>query len=96
MAEPAEARPGKPIPAWSLPADAVDRIALPSEWPERVTRDWALGESTGAGIRVCILDSGVEKGHSLVGDVEAAVAVSIGEDGETIVEEDDDGDLCGH
>ena len=30
------------LPAWSLPKDAVDRIALPTHWPERVTREWAL------------------------------------------------------
>ena len=53
------------LPAWSLPKDAVDRIALPAHWPERVTRDWALGGSTGEGVRVCILDSGVDADASL-------------------------------
>ena len=33
------------LPAWSLPKDAVDRIALPADWPEHVTREWALGGS---------------------------------------------------
>jgi subtilisin family serine protease len=45
---------------------------------------------------VCILDSGVEAGHPLVGEVQGAVAITIGEDGETIAEEDVEGDLCGH
>jgi subtilisin family serine protease len=91
--EPAER---EPLPAWSLPADAVERIAIPVEWPERVTRDWAWGGSDGSGARVCILDSGVEAGHPLVGDVEEAVAVVVGADGETDVVPDDEGDLCGH
>ena len=43
------------LPAWSLPAEAVDQITLPIAWPERVTRDWAWGGSTGKGVRVCIL-----------------------------------------
>jgi subtilisin len=86
----------EPMPAWSLPAEAVDRIRLPHEWPERVTRDWALGGSTGKGVRVCILDSGIEVGHPLVGEVEGAVAVEVGEDDQPVVEEDDEGDLCGH
>jgi subtilisin family serine protease len=47
-------------------------------------------------VRVCILDSGVESGHDLVGEVEQAVAVTIDADGETRVEEDEEGDLCGH
>lgn len=84
------------LPAWSLPKDAVDRIALPWQWPERVTRDWALGGSSGKGARVCILDSGVEAGHPLVGDLESAVVISIGENDEVVAEEDTEGDVSGH
>jgi subtilisin family serine protease len=86
----------EPLPAWSLPADAVERIAIPVEWPERVTREWAWGGSDGSGARVCVLDSGVESGHPLVGEVEEAVAVTVGEGGELEVVPDDEGDLCGH
>ena len=84
------------LPAWSLPKDAVDRIALPSTWPERVTREWAWGDSTGEGVRVCILDSGVDGGHPLVGGLESAVTISVGEDDEVVAEEDNEGDLSGH
>ena len=48
---------GETLPAWSLPAAASAEIGIGVEWPERVTPDWALGGSTGAGVRVCILDS---------------------------------------
>ena len=84
------------LPAWSLPADAIERIAIPLRWPEQVTREWAWGGSTGAGVRVCILDSGVEVGHPLVGDVEESFAVSLGPNDEIVVEEDTEGDRCGH
>jgi subtilisin len=87
-------KPG--LPAWSLPKDAVDRIALPAHWPERVTRDWALGGSTGEGVRVCILDSGVDASHPLVGELESAMVVSVGEDDEIVAEEDTEGDVSGH
>ena len=87
---------GETLPAWSLPNDAVDRISLPSTWPERVTRDWAWGDSTGRGARVCILDSGVEAGHPLVGGLEEAVTISVGENDEVLVEEDTEGDVSGH
>ena len=87
---------GETLPAWSLPNDAVDLISLPSTWPERVTRDWAWGGSTGRGARVCILDSGVEADHPLVGGLEEAVTISVGEDDEVLVEEDTEGDVSGH
>jgi subtilisin len=83
------------LPAWSLPADAVERITLPTHWPERVTPEWALEGSRGAGVRVCILDSGVEAEHPLVGGVQQAVAVTIDGD-EVTIAEDEAGDLCGH
>jgi len=83
------------LPAWSLPADAIDKITRSTRWPERVTREWAWGGSTGSAVRVCVLDSGVEPGHPGVGDLTNAVAIKV-RDGETIVEEDNEGDLCGH
>jgi subtilisin len=87
---------GETLPAWSLPKDAVDRISLPLQWPDRVTREWAWGGSTGKGVRVCILDSGVEADHPLVGGLESAVEVSLGEDEEVVVTEDEVGDVSGH
>ena len=84
------------LPAWSLPKDAVDRIALPGDWPEHVTREWAFGGSTGEGVRVCILDSGVDGEHPSVGRLESAVAISLDENEETVVTEDTEGDVSGH
>jgi subtilisin family serine protease len=84
------------LPAWSLPKDAVDRIALPAHWPERVTREWALGDATGEGVRVCILDSGVDASHPSVGELESAVSIAVGEKDEVLAEEDTEGDVSGH
>jgi subtilisin len=92
----AEAAERGPLPAWSLPAGGAAEIALPAQWPERVDREWAWGGATGEGVRVCILDSGVERDHPLVGRVDRAVAVSLDENDEAVVEEDPEGDLCGH
>ncbi len=88
--------PTESLPAWSLAAGAGERISIGAEWPERVTREWAWGGSTGKGVRVCILDSGIESGHPLVGELDRAVAFSRGEDEEIELEEDTEGDLCGH
>jgi subtilisin family serine protease len=94
--EPVPEEEREPLPAWSLPASATDEITIPVQWPERVTREWAWGGSTGKGIRVAILDSGVERDHPEVGEIQEAVAVSIDEDDNAVVEPDDQGDLCGH
>jgi subtilisin family serine protease len=83
------------LPAWSLPADASESIRMRPGWPERVTREWAWGGSTGAGVRLCVLDSGIEHDHPLVGPVQRSVAVRR-EGDEIVVEEDDEGDVCGH
>jgi subtilisin family serine protease len=96
MAQEPAPEPQESLPAWSLPAGEAARLPIGIEWPERVNREWAWGGSTGKGMRVCILDSGVDADHPLVGGVEGAVAVRRDDDGETIVEDDTEGDLCGH
>jgi len=83
------------LPAWSLPAAAGDSIRLASTWPAHLSREWAWGGATGAGVRVCVLDSGVELDHPLVGPVQRSVAATKTEDG-VVVADDDSGDLCGH
>jgi subtilisin family serine protease len=92
----ADPAPERPLPAWSLPAGTAEALALPTEWPGRVTREWAWGGSTGEGVRVCILDSGVEPDHPDVGELAGAVAVEVGPDEEITVVDDAEGDLCGH
>jgi subtilisin len=83
------------LPAWSLPASAEEALRVRSPWPPEVSREWAWGGATGAGVRVCILDSGVELSHPLVGEVQRSVAVTKSEDG-IVIADDDAGDLCGH
>ncbi len=84
------------LPAWSLPADALDSVRVPPAWPERVDREWAWGGSTGAGAVVAVVDSGIERGHPLVGDVEESVVVTGAPGEDPVIEEDTEGDACGH
>jgi subtilisin family serine protease len=61
-----------------------------------ISRDWAWGGSTGAGVRVGIVDSGLETTHPrLAGRVVESVAVEL-IDGEPRVVSDEAGDLYGH
>ena len=86
----------EPMPAWSLTSAAATEIGITNPLPERVDAEWAFGGSSGEGIKVCILDSGVEPGHPLVGDVSGAVVISLDEEGGPVADEDTEGDLCGH
>jgi subtilisin len=83
------------MPAWSLPAEAAEQLAMPAPWPGAPDREWAIGGSTGAGVRVCILDSGIEGGHPLVGEIASSVAVVM-QEGEPAVVDDEPRDVCGH
>jgi len=83
-------------PAWSLPAEDTDSIGLPMVWPDQPTREWAFEGSTGRGVKVCILDSGVDRDHPLVAPVASAVGIELGENEEIRVVPDELGDVCGH
>jgi subtilisin family serine protease len=60
---------------------------------------WAWGGSTGAGVRVAIIDSGIEVDHPALGgcvDVDAGVAIHLTADGEVVEEAGPHDDLFGH
>jgi subtilisin len=63
-----------------------------------LTREWAWGNATGANIDVAVIDSGIEAGHPLVGDVASAVALTYDAslEGSVRREEGPHDDLFGH
>ncbi|MFO1540126.1 MAG: S8 family serine peptidase [Chloroflexota bacterium] len=84
------------LPAWSEPfigdrADLVRPVRL-----AEVTRDWAFAGARGAGVRVAVIDSGMETDHpALAGRVVESVSVDLsGEEPEVVP--DNAGDLYGH
>jgi subtilisin family serine protease len=61
--------------------------------------DWAWGGSTGGGVRVAVIDSGIEHDHPLLEgcvDVEAGVEVLVDDDGTARVEPGPHDDVYGH
>ena len=83
------------LPAHAVAGPEARRLRGARQWPAQVDRAWAFGGSTGAGSTVCVVDSGVDAEHPLVGGVGRAVAIRI-EGDETHVEADEIGDVCGH
>ena len=86
---------GLDLPAWSEPFTDVGGLVRRMRL-RGISRDWAWGGSTGAGVRVGIVDSGLETTHrQLAGRVVESVAVEL-TDGEPQVVPDTAGDLFGH
>ena len=86
---------GLDLPAWSEPFANIAGLARRMRL-RGISREWAWGGSTGAGIRVGIIDSGLEVDHPrLAGRVVESVAVELDDD-EAQVVPDDGKDLYGH
>ncbi len=91
----------KPRPAWSaqFAADAIRHLALIKPFQE-LSREWAWGGSTGDGVKVGIIDSGIEHDHpALEGCATSGVAVEWDENAENkvrVVADAPPKDYCGH
>jgi subtilisin len=88
--------PDLDLPAWSLDRESALAATHRSPFPLGNAREWAWGGATGKGVRVCIIDSGIDGTHPLVGGVDGAVFVELDDDGEPQLAEDEEGDLFGH
>jgi subtilisin len=81
--------------SWGLQGRRPEDIPISAVGIDRVTPEWAWGGSTGKGVRVCVVDSGVDDTHPLVGPVTSSHEVVDGPDGPE-VRPADHGDTCGH
>jgi subtilisin len=83
------------MPAWSMrPERYADE--LPSTLFSGIDPEWAWGGADGSGIRVCVLDSGIDAGHPSVTPVDRAWQVVTEEDGHLRTEECEPTDSAGH
>ncbi|HEX2236407.1 MAG TPA: S8 family serine peptidase, partial [Actinomycetota bacterium] len=86
-------------PAWSeqFEGDRLARVS-PIALPTPIDKEWAWGGSTGAGVKVAVIDSGIDAAHPAVGRVAGGVIVEFDPESETgarIVDEPHE-DLFGH
>jgi subtilisin family serine protease len=85
-------------PAWSWQFDPAVLRHLPVSLPATITRDWAWGDTTGKGVKVAVIDSGVENDHPAVGSLAGGAVVVADADvprGVRVIEGPHD-DLFGH
>jgi subtilisin len=83
------------MPAWSMPSAGYRDEPLPADLINGVDRDWAWGGADGSGIRICVLDSGVDELHPMVGPVEQSWQV-VTEEGVARVRPCEPRDAAGH
>jgi subtilisin family serine protease len=85
-------------PAFSHAFEAEQlRMLEPLSPVEDITPDWAWGGTTGNGVKVAVVDSGVDADHPLIdGRVAGYVAISVSDDGELVLEDGSHEDTSGH
>jgi subtilisin family serine protease len=86
------------LPAWSEPFAGDARAALERALPlGPVDRDEAFGASDGSGVRVAIIDSGVERDHPAIGGrLVASMLVEVDGEDAGVVDDVSGVDVVGH
>ncbi|MFC5826064.1 S8 family serine peptidase [Nonomuraea insulae] len=95
VSKPVNDQLGGPRLSWHTGEVDPAGLEVPSDWPVRAFDEWAYGDATGAGVRVCVVDSGIDAGHADVGPVSGAYTMIADRDGLRAVP-DEQGDRSGH
>lgn len=84
------------VPAWGAPTASLRQDEFEVSPLGQVTPQWAWGGSDGAGVRVAILDSGVDGAHPMITSLRRSVSIVPAADGEFTVQDCEPGDEAGH
>ena len=85
-------------PAFSTAFEAEQLELLDALEPiEDITPDWAWGGTSGKGVKVAIVDSGVDADHPVIdGRVAGYMAISVSPEGELVYDDSPHEDMSGH
>lgn len=84
------------VPAWGAPTSRVALEEFPVAPLEGVTPDWAWAGADGDGVRACIVDSGVDPSHPLVGPIDEAMSIAVDAQNRVNVTRVEPADTAGH
>ena len=87
-----------PPPAYSSPfaRDAL-RSLTPLVPVDDITPEWAWGDSSGEGVRVAVIDSGIDSDHEALGrPIQGYVAIKQTDDGRLLYDTEEHEDAFGH
>jgi subtilisin len=87
--------PVRPAWNWEFTPEAL-RYPDPIPLLDEITPEWAWGGATGRGVRVAVVDSGIEASHPGVGGMVRGGAVVVEKDGQISYEETPHEDAFGH
>jgi subtilisin family serine protease len=85
------------LPAWSS-AFAPDALQTLEPVPhiDEITAQWAWGDGRGAGVKVAVIDSGIDAAHPALGGTVQGYAEIVDDDGDLIVRTEPHDDAVGH
>ena len=87
----------KPAWSWQFNPETLELVRpLPLDVP--ITKEWAYEGSTGAGVKVAVIDSGIDADHPAVGPIQGGAIIEYAPDEENQVRitEGPNDDLFGH
>ncbi|WP_149182520.1 S8 family serine peptidase [Streptomyces sp. TRM49041] len=100
MSDPPWRRPSRAytpgVPAWGAKTSTQTLEEFAAVPMREVSPEWAWGGADGSGVRVCVVDSGVQADHPLVGGVDRSVTTVENGDGGLDIAECSPSDLAGH
>lgn len=69
------------LPAWSHQFLPENLLAVRAGLPAPITREWAWEGATGAGVKIAVVDSGIDGSHPAIGSaLKGAVSVELDDD----------------